>query len=62
MFTETLFTTVRTGKPPRCTLRDEWIKKMWYIYTMEYYLAIKRSKIQSFVVICMDLESVIQCE
>ena len=41
---------------------DEWIKKMWYTYTMEYYSAIKRNKIGSFVEMQMDLESVIQSE
>ena len=43
-------------------LTDEWIKKMWYIYTMEYYSAIKRNEIELFVVSWMDLESVIQSE
>ena len=41
---------------------DEWIKKMWYIYTMEYYSAIKRNEIGSFVEMWMDLESLIQSE
>ena len=41
---------------------DEWIKKMWYIYAMEYYSAIKRNEIGSFVEMRMDLESVIQSE
>ena len=41
---------------------DEWIKKMWHIYTMEYYSAIKRNETELFVVTWMDLESVIQCE
>ena len=41
---------------------DEWIKKMWYIYTMEYYSAIKRNEIELFVVRWMELESVIQTE
>ena len=41
---------------------DEWIKKMWHIYTMEYYSAIKRNKIELFVVRWMDLQSVIQSE
>ena len=43
-------------------MTDEWIKKMWYIYTMEYYSAIKRNKIGSFVEMWIDLESVIQSE
>ena len=41
---------------------DEWIKKMWYIYTMEYYSAIKRNEIGSFVETWMDLETIIQSE
>ena len=45
-----------------CPLTDEWIKKMWHIYTMEYYSAIKRNEIELFVVGWMDLESVIQSE
>ena len=43
-------------------MTDEWIKKKWYIYTMEYYSAIKRNEIESFVVMWMDLESVLQSE
>ena len=43
VFVAALFTVARTWKHPRCTLTDEWIKKWWYIYTMEYYSAIKRS-------------------
>ena len=46
-------------KQPKCTLTDEWVK-MWYIYTMEYYSAIKRNETELFVVRWMDLESVIQ--
>ena len=42
MFTAALFTTATTWKPPRCPSTDEWIKKMWYIYTMEYYSVIKK--------------------
>ena len=57
-----LFTTARTWKQPKCPLTNEWIKKMWHIYTMEYYSAIKRNKIELFVVRWMDLESVIQSE
>ena len=61
MFITALFTIAiaRTWNQPRCTLTDEWIKKLWYIYTMEYYSAIKRNEVGSFVVIWMDLESVI---
>ena len=46
----------------KCPLTDEWIKKICYIYTMEYYSAIKRNEIGSFVEMWMNLESVIQCE
>ena len=45
MFTAALFTTARTWKQPRCPLADEWIRKSWYIYTMEYYSAIKKEHI-----------------
>ena len=44
MFIAALFTIVRTWKQPKCPSTDEWIKKMWYIYRMEYYSAIKRMK------------------
>ena len=60
MFIIALFTIARTWKQPKCPLTDEWIKKMWYIYTMEYYSAIKRNEIELFVVRCMDLKTVIQ--
>ena len=62
MFTAALFTVARTWKQPKCPSTDEWIKKMWHIYSMEYYSAIKRNKIELFVVRCMDLGSVIQSE
>ena len=62
MFTAALFTIARTWKQPKCPLTDEWIKKMWHIYTMEYYSAIKRNDIELFVVRWMDLESIIQSE
>ena len=57
-----LFTTGRTWKQPKCPSTDEWIKKKWYIYAMEYYLAIKRNEIGSSVETWMDLETVIQSE
>ena len=47
MFTAALFTIARTWKQPRCPLIDEWISKLWYIYTMEYYSAIKRNTFES---------------
>ena len=62
MFIAALFTIARTWKQPEGPLTDEWIKKMWHMYTMEYYSAIKRNKIELFVVRLMDLESVIQSE
>ena len=49
MFIASLFTIARTWKQPKCPKIDEWIKKMWYIYTMEYYSAIKRNEIGPFV-------------
>ena len=62
MFTAALFTIVKLWKQTKCPLTDEWIKKLWYIYTMEYYSAIKRYEIESFVETWMDQESVIQSE
>ena len=62
MFTAALFTTARTRKQPKCPKTDEWIKKMWCMYTVEYYSAIKRNEIGSFVEMWMDLETVIQSE
>ena len=62
MLTAALFTIARTWKQPKCPSTDEWIKKIWYIYTMEYYSAIKRKEIGSFVETWMDLGSVIQSE
>ena len=62
MFIRALFTIARTRKQPRCSLTDELIKKMWYIYTMEYYSTIKRNDFESVVVRWMNLEPVIQSE
>ena len=56
MLIAALFTIARSWKEPKCPLTDEWIK-MWYIYTMEYYSAIKRNEIGSFVEMWMDLET-----
>ena len=62
VFITGLFTIARTWKQPKCPLTDEWIKKMWHIYTMEYYSATKRNETELFVVRWMDLETVIQSE
>ena len=62
MFTSALFTIARTQMQPICPSTDEWIKKMWYKYTMTYYSGIRRNKIESFVVMWMKLEPVIQTE
>ena len=62
MFIAALFTIASTWKQPKCPLTDEWIKKIWHIYTMEYYSAIKRNKFDFFVVRLIDLESVLQSE
>ena len=62
MFIATLCTIARTWKQPRCPLTDEWIKKLWYTYTMEYYSAIKRNTFESVLMRWMNLEPVIQSE
>ena len=62
MFTAALLTLARTWKQPKCPSTNEWIKSMWHIYTMEYYLTIKGNEIGSFVETWMNLESVIQSE
>ena len=62
MFIAALFTIARTWKQPKCPSTDEWTKKLWYIYTMEYYSAMKRNEIGSFEETWMDLETVIQSE
>ena len=58
MFTAALFTIARTWKQPRCSLTDEWIKKLCYIYTMEYYSAIKRKAFESVLMRWMNLEPI----
>ena len=62
MFTAALFPTAKTWKQPKCPSTDEWIKNMWYIYTMEYYSAIEKNEIMPFVATWMDLEIVILSE
>ena len=62
MFTAALLTIVRTRKQPRCPSTDEWIKKLWYICTMEYYSAIKRNRFESVLMRWMNLEPIILSE
>ena len=62
MFTAALFTIAKMWKQPKCPSIEEWIKKMWYIYTMEYYSAINKNEIMSFAATWMDPEIVILSE
>ena len=62
IFTVALFTIAKTWKQPKCPLTEEWIKKLWYMYTMEYYSAIKKNEIMPFATTWMDLETVILSE
>ena len=59
LFIAALFTIARTWMQPICPSTDEWIKKLWYIYTMEYYSAIKRNTFESVLMRWMNLEPVI---
>ena len=59
MFIAALFTITKTWKQPKRPSTDEWIKKMWYIYTMEYYSGIKKNEIMPFAATWMDLEIII---
>ena len=62
MFTAALFTTASMWKQSRCPPTDEWIRKLWYIYTTEYYSAIKRSTFESVLIRWMKLDSIIHSE
>ena len=62
MFIAALFTTARAWKEPRCPSTDEWIKKFWHIYTMEYYSAIKRNTFESVLMRWMNLKPIIQSD
>ena len=62
MFITALFIIARTWKQPRCPSADEWIKKLWYIYTMGYYPAIKKNAFESVLMRWMKLEPIIQSE
>ena len=62
MFIAALFTIARTWNQPKCPSTEEWIKKMWCVYTVEYYSVIKKNKIMPFAATWMDLEIVILSE
>ena len=62
MFIAALFIIDRTWKQPRCPSADEWIRKLWYIYTMEYYSAVKKNTFESILIRWMKLELIIQSE
>ena len=62
LFIAALFTIAKTWKQPRCPSADEWIRKLWYIYTMEYYSAIKKNTFESVLMRWMNLELVMQSE
>ena len=62
MFITALFTISRTWKETRCPSADEWIRKLWYIYTMEYYSAVKKNSFEAVLMRWMKLELIIQSE
>ena len=59
MFTATLFTKAKSWQQPKCPSEDEWMTKMCYLHTMEYYSAIRKNEIMPFMAIWMDLESLL---
>ena len=62
VFTAALFTVARTWKQPRCPLTEEWIKKLWYIHTVEYYSAMKRYSFESVLIRWTNLKPLIRNE
>ena len=62
MFIAALYAIAKTWKQPKCPLTEEWLKKTWYIYTRDYYSAIKRNEIPAFLATWMDLEIIILSE
>jgi hypothetical protein len=62
MFIAALFTIAKLWKQPRCPTTDEWIMKMWYLYTMEFYAAMKRNEILSFASKWIELDNIILSE
>jgi hypothetical protein len=62
MFIAVLFTISKLWKQPKCPITDEWIKKMWYLYTMEFYSAMKKNEILSFAGKWMEMENIILSE
>ena len=62
MFIATPFTMAKTWKQPKCPSTDDWIKKRWYIYPMEYYPAMKKNKVMPFATTWMELETLILSE
>ena len=62
MFTAALFTIARAWKQPKCPSTEEWIKKMWYVYTIGHYAVIKKSEVMPFAATWMNLEIIILSE